>query len=52
VLPPGGTTTVSGTVTANAALTAGRQMFGEMNVLSTEGAVLGTGSVRITAVQP
>lgn len=49
-LAPGATTTVSGTVTANATPAAGRQLFGEMNVLSSEGAVLGTGSVQISAV--
>lgn len=51
-LVAGGSTTVSGTVTANALPEAGRQLFGEMNVLSSEGAVLGTGSVQITAVTP
>ena len=51
-LAPGGTTTVSGTVTANVSPATGRQLFGEMNVLSSEGAVLGTGSVRITSVTP
>jgi len=51
-LAPGGTTTVSGSVTAGGAPDAGRQLFGEMNVLSSEGAVLGTGSVQISAVTP
>jgi hypothetical protein len=51
-LAAGGSTTVSGTVTANAQPADGRKLFGEMNVLSSEGAVLGTGSVQITAVTP
>jgi len=51
-LAPGATTTVSGTVTASGTPAAGRQLFGEMNVLSSEGAVLGTGSVQISGVTP
>ncbi len=46
-LPAGGSTTVTGQVTAQEAPAAGRKLFGEMNVVSSEGAVLGTGSVVI-----
>ena len=46
-LPAGGSTTVTGEVTAQEAPTSGRKLFGEMNVISSEGAVLGTGSVVI-----
>ena len=46
-LPLGGTMTVSGTVTAQVPPTPGRKLFGQMNVVSTEGAVVGTGSVEI-----
>jgi hypothetical protein len=51
-LQAGASTSVSGTVTADGTPAAGRQLFGEMNVLSSEDAVLGTGSVLITAVTP
>ena len=51
-LPLGGTMTVSGTVTAQVPPTPGRELFGQMNVVSTEGAVVGSGSVRITGVAP
>lgn len=49
-LDNGESATVSGTVTANAAPASGRQLFGEMRVLSSEGAVVGTGGVLINAV--
>ncbi|WP_200947862.1 S8 family serine peptidase [Phycicoccus sp. Root101] len=49
-LPAGGSTTVTGQVTAQQAPASGRRLFGEMNVVSSEGAVLGTGSVVIGAV--
>jgi subtilisin family serine protease len=41
---------VTGTVTANDAVAEGRSLFGEMQVLSESGALLGTGQVRIGAV--
>jgi hypothetical protein len=44
-LAPGASAPVSGQITANAAPAAGRQLFGEMRVVSGAGAVLGTGSV-------
>ena len=43
---------VTGTVTATAAPASGRQLFGEMKVVSTAGAVLGTGSVVVGSVTP
>ena len=49
-LAAGATTTVSGTVTALAAPPAGRQLFGEMTVVTDEGATIGRGAVRIGAV--
>ena len=48
----GGSTTVAGTVTAKSAPAAGRQLFGEMKVVSAAGAVLGTGSVLVGSVTP
>ena len=49
-LAPGASVPVSGEITANAAPAAGRRLFGEMRVVSTEGAVLGTGSVVVGSV--
>ena len=46
----GQSTTISGTVTAVSAPSAGRQLFGELVVVSDQGAVLGRGSVIIGAV--
>lgn len=51
-LAPGASAPVSGQLTANAAPAAGRQLFGEMRVLSDQGAVLGTGSVVVGSVTP
>jgi subtilisin family serine protease len=51
-LARGGTAKVTGTLTATAAPSGGRVLFGEMQVLSSEGAVLGTGSVRVTGTAP
>ncbi|WP_406832963.1 S8 family serine peptidase [Pedococcus sp. KACC 23699] len=51
-LAPGASTTITGEVTAEQAPAAGRKLFGEMNVVSSEGAVLGTGSVVVGAVTP
>ena len=51
-LAPGASAPVTGQITANAAPAAGRQLFGEMRVLSGQGAVLGTGSVVVGAVTP
>ena len=49
-LAPGASAGVTGSLTANTAPEAGRQLFGEMRVLSEQGAVLGTGSVLVGAV--
>lgn len=49
-LPSGGSTTVTGTLTAQAAAADGRSLFGSMSVVSTSGAVLGTGTVLVKAV--
>ncbi|WP_392543638.1 S8 family serine peptidase [Oryzobacter telluris] len=51
-LAPGASTVVNGSVTAKTAPEAGRQLFGEMKVVSDAGAVLGTGSVLIGGVTP
>ena len=47
-LDTGDDVVVNGTVSAPGSAAAGRQLFGEMNVLSPEGAVLGTGTVLVT----
>ena len=49
-LPTGATRTIAGTVTAAAAPTEGRELFGSMSVTSSSGTVLGTGNVLIKAV--
>jgi hypothetical protein len=49
-LANGQSTTVTGTVTAAAAPQAGRNLFGQMSVVTDEGAVIGRGSVLIRAV--
>ncbi len=49
-LANGESSTISGTVTAVSAPEAGRQLFGELVVVSDQGAVLGRGSVIIGAV--
>ncbi|HEU4422892.1 MAG TPA: S8 family serine peptidase [Pilimelia sp.] len=49
-LGPGASTTINGTVTALAAPPAGRKLFGEMAVVTDEGAVVGTGAVSIGSV--
>ncbi len=49
-LANGASTTIAGTVTANVAPVAGRQLFGEMVVVTDEGAVVGRGNVVIGAV--
>jgi subtilisin family serine protease len=46
-LANGATTTITGTVTANAAPAAGRQLFGDMSVVTDKGAVIGRGNVQI-----
>jgi len=48
-LDGGESATVTGTLTAAAPAAAGRQLFGEMNVVTPAGAVLGTGSVLVSA---
>jgi hypothetical protein len=48
----GGTGSISGSVTALVAPAAGRQLFGDMTVITTQGAVVGRGSVAIGAVTP
>ncbi|MFC7496312.1 MULTISPECIES: S8 family serine peptidase [unclassified Nocardioides] len=49
-LAGGGSAEIGGTLTAQQAPAAGRSLFGEMRVVSSEGAVLGTGAVQIGAV--
>jgi hypothetical protein len=49
-LANGASTTVTGTVTAAAAPPAGRSLFGEVAFVTSEGAVVGRGSVQIGAV--
>ncbi len=49
-LANGATTTIEGAVTADEAPTEGRELFGELQVLSDQDAVLGTGSVVIGEV--
>jgi hypothetical protein len=51
-LANGASTTVTGAVTANAVPPAGRNLFGEMSVVTNQGAVVGRGQVLITAVTP
>lgn len=51
-LAAGASTTVTGSLTAKTAPAAGRKLFGEMNVLSPAGAVLGTGQVFVGSVTP
>jgi len=51
-LAQGSSSALSGTVTAQGTPGDGRQLFGEMTVLSSEGAVLGSGSVVIGSVTP
>ncbi len=51
-LDRGASTTVTGQLTANADAAAGRRLFGQVQVLSSEGAVLGTGSVVVGTVTP
>ncbi len=49
-LANGETAEITGTVTAQEAPAVGRQLFGEMTVVTTEGAVVGRGNVLIGAV--
>ncbi|NJC74241.1 S8 family serine peptidase [Planosporangium thailandense] len=49
-LANGASAAIAGTVTAQQAPTAGRQLFGEMTVVTDEGAVVGRGNVQIGAV--
>jgi hypothetical protein len=49
-LANGATATVTGQVTANVAPAAGRQLFGDMTVVTDEGAVIGRGNVQIDSV--
>ncbi len=49
-LPAGATATVASTVTATAAPAAGRELFGEMRLRTTEGAVVGRGGVLVRRV--
>ncbi|WP_082495470.1 S8 family serine peptidase [Aeromicrobium sp. Leaf291] len=51
-LARGATAEVTGSLTATAEPTNGRVLFGEMQVVSSEGAVLGSGSVRVTGSEP
>ena len=49
-LANGATAQITGSVTANTAPAAGRELFGEMAVVTSEGAVVGRGNVAIGAV--
>ncbi|SCL19168.1 pre-peptidase C-terminal domain-containing protein [Micromonospora rhizosphaerae] len=49
-LANGGTGTITGSVTADAAPAAGRQLFGELLVVTDEGATVGRGNVSVGAV--
>lgn len=49
-LPAGGTSTINGAVTALAAPGGGRQLFGELRIVTDEGAVVGRGNVLIGTV--
>jgi hypothetical protein len=49
-LPYGGSASITGAVTAQAAPAAGRQLFGELRIVTDEGAVVGRGNVLIGAV--
>ncbi|MGK5672827.1 S8 family serine peptidase [Micromonospora sp. URMC 106] len=49
-LANGATATLTGTVTAQSTPAAGRALFGELSVVTTEGAVVGRGAVSIGAV--
>jgi subtilisin family serine protease len=51
-LASGAQTTLTGTVTAAAVPPSGRSLFGEVAVVTDEGAVVGRGSVAITTVTP
>ncbi|MFW5470570.1 S8 family serine peptidase [Knoellia sp. CPCC 206435] len=51
-LATGASTTVTGALTAAAAAAPGRQLSGEMQVLSEAGALLGTGQVLVGSVTP
>ncbi|MDG4803747.1 S8 family serine peptidase [Micromonospora sp. WMMD980] len=49
-LPNGASATITGAVTVNAAPAEGRQLFGELNLVTDEGAVVGRGAVSIGTV--
>jgi hypothetical protein len=49
-LANGATATISGSVVAASGVAAGRQLFGEMTVVTDQGAAIGKGTVQITAV--
>ncbi|WFE36699.1 S8 family serine peptidase [Micromonospora sp. WMMD975] len=49
-LPNGASAAITGAVTVDAAPAAGRQLFGELNLVTDEGAVVGRGAVSIGAV--
>jgi hypothetical protein len=51
-LNPGASATITGSVVANAAPAAGRELFGEMRLVTESGAVVGSGAVLIKAVTP
>jgi len=50
MLPAAGTATIAGSVTALSAPAAGRQLFGELQLVTDEGALVGRGQVLIGAV--
>lgn len=49
-LANGASATITGVVTVNAAPVAGRHLFGELNLVTDGGAVVGRGAVSIGAV--
>ncbi|RKN22080.1 serine protease [Micromonospora musae] len=49
-LPQGATATLNGTVTAQSVPGAGRQLYGELAVVTADGAIVGRGAVHIGAV--
>lgn len=51
-LPKGGSTTITGSIVAQQSVPAGRQLFGQLQVLNSRGALLGTGDVIVAALTP
>jgi hypothetical protein len=51
-LAAGASGTISGTVEATGGVAAGRQLFGEMRVVTDQGSVIGRGRVRVASLHP